>query len=147
MLRSAGKIGVSDQKLTLPTHQAAAQDEQSRRLQQLESLFQSRAFRPPEPTEIATELAIPLSAVAPLLRTLIEQKRLVRIDREMLFHADAVAQARASIVEHIRTKGRLESVDFKYLVDTTRKYAMPLLDYFDRIGLTRRCSDNTRLLR
>jgi hypothetical protein len=29
-------------------------------------------------------------------------------------------------------------VKFKYLLDTTRKFAIPLLDYFDRIGVTRR---------
>jgi hypothetical protein len=33
------------------------------------------------------------------------------------------------------------------MLDTTRKYAIPLLDYFDRTGLTRRASDNTRHLR
>jgi hypothetical protein len=36
-------------------------------------------------------------------------------------------------------------VDFKYLLGTTRKFALPLLDYFDRIGVTRR-SGNTRFL-
>ena len=42
------------------------------------------------------------------------------------------------LVEHIQKEGRLESVQFKYLVDTTRKFALPLLDYFDRTGLLRR---------
>jgi hypothetical protein len=37
-------------------------------------------------------------------------------------------------------------VKFKYLVDTTRKYAIPLLDYFDKIGVTRRVG-YTRLLK
>jgi len=36
-----------------------------------------------------------------------------------------------------------DEVQFKYLVDTTRRDAVPLLDYFDRIGLTRRAG-NTR---
>ncbi len=46
-------------------------------------------------------------------------------------------------IEHLRKEGRLESVDFKYLLDTTRKFALPLLDYFDRAGVTRRVG-NTR---
>jgi hypothetical protein len=37
-------------------------------------------------------------------------------------------------------------VDFKYLIDATRKYALPLLDYFDKIGVTKRAPDNTRFL-
>ena len=39
--------------------------------------------------------------------------------------------------------GRLESVQFKYLLDTTRKFALPMLDYLDRLGATRRVV-NTR---
>ena len=50
------------------------------------------------------------------------------------------------LIEFLRKEGRLESVRFKYLLDTARKYALPLLDYFDRIGVTRR-TGNTRYLR
>jgi hypothetical protein len=46
----------------------------------------------------------------------------------------------------IQEHGRLESVQFKYLLDTTRKYALPLLDYLDKVGVTRRNRDNTRHL-
>jgi len=38
------------------------------------------------------------------------------------------------LVAAIEREGRLESVRFKYLLDTTRKYALPLLDHFDRIA-------------
>jgi len=64
----------------------------------------------------------------------------------LLFHCEAVELARQRLIEHIRQEGRLESVKFKYLVDTTRKYALPLLDYFDRVGLLRR-DGNTRYLK
>ena len=54
--------------------------------------------------------------------------------------------ARELLVEHITKQGRLESVDFKYLLDTTRKFALPLLDYFDAQGFLRRVG-NTRYLK
>ena len=47
---------------------------------------------------------------------------------------------------YIQKEGKLESVQFKYLLDTTRKFAIPLLDYFDRVGVTRRLG-NTRYLK
>jgi selenocysteine-specific elongation factor len=64
----------------------------------------------------------------------------------LLFHREAVEQARRLLVEHIQKEGRLESVQFKYLVNTTRRFALPLLDYFDRTGLLRRVG-NTRFLK
>jgi len=63
-----------------------------------------------------------------------------------VFHAEAVAQAEKMLVDYIRREGQLESVKFKYLLDTTRKFAIPLLDYFDRIGVTR-AAGHTRYLR
>jgi selenocysteine-specific elongation factor len=64
----------------------------------------------------------------------------------MLFHRDAIERARQMLTDHIRAKGELQSVDFKYLLNTTRRFAIPLLDYFDRIGVTRAIG-HTRYLR
>jgi len=70
----------------------------------------------------------------------------VRVDNDLLFHREAIEQAREMLTTFIKKEGGLESVKFKYLLDTTRKFAIPLLDYFDRIGVTRRVG-YTRLLR
>jgi len=76
--------------------------------------------------------------VQKILQILIEQERLVRVEKDLLFHSEAVEKARQLLISFIKKEGQLESVKFKYLIDTTRKFAIPLLDYFDRIGLTRR---------
>lgn len=68
------------------------------------------------------------------------------VERTASINREAVARARAILVEHIRRQGGLESVKFKSLLDTSRKFAIPLLDYFDRIGLTRQVN-HTRYLR
>ena len=60
-------------------------------------------------------------------------------------HREAVDRARDLLISFIGKEGRLESVKFKYLLDTSRKYALPLLDYFDRAGVTRRVG-HTRYL-
>jgi len=70
----------------------------------------------------------------------------VQVAEGLLFHCEAVDRAREILVDFLRQEGRLESVRFKYLLDTTRKFAIPLLDYFDKIGVTRR-SGNTRYLK
>ena len=72
------------------------------------------------------------------MQILIEQERLVRIENNLYFHCEAVERARQILTVFISKEGELESVKFKYLLDTTRKFAIPLLDYFDRIGVTRR---------
>ena len=91
-------------------------------------------------------MGLPPAAIDRLLGILQEHQRLVAVGDGLLFHQEAVERARRLLVEHLEKEGRLESVKFKYLLDTTRKFALPLLDYFDRTGLLRRVG-NTRYLK
>ena len=77
-------------------------------------------------------------AIDRLLKLLCEHGRLVRVADDLLFHREAIDRARELLVAQLRKEGQLESVKFKYLLDTSRKFAIPLLDYFDRTGVTRR---------
>ncbi len=137
-MRSDGKLVERKGCLALPEHREQFNDAEAKLLHDVESAFKSQLFHPPGPDELARGLRAAPAQVQRALRILIEQQRLVRVDQDLLFHADAVATARERLVSHIRENGGLESVKFKYVLDTTRKYAIPLLDYFDKIGVTRR---------
>ena len=68
----------------------------------------------------------------------------MRVHKDLYFHSDALAKAGQLAVAYLKKENRLESVQWKYLLDTSRKYALPLLDYLDKIGITKRAPDNTR---
>ena len=95
---------------------------------------------------MAEEIKVSPAVVDKLLRILQEHQKVVAVGEGLLFHREAIERAQRLLVEHIQKEGRLESVQFKYLVNTTRKFALPLLDYFDRTGLLRRVG-NTRYLK
>ncbi len=134
----AGQLVERKGFLALPEHREQFNNAEQQLLQNVESLFRSHLFDPPGPQEIADQMRVPPPQVQRVLRILTEQKQLVRVDQDLLFHAEAVATAKERLVAHIQQNGGLESVKFKYLLDTSRKYAIPLLDYFDKIGVTRR---------
>jgi selenocysteine-specific elongation factor len=121
-----------------PEHREQFNDAEQRFLHDVESLFKDHPFDPPGPTEIADRVRITAAQFQRVLRILMEQQRLVRIGQDRHFHAEAVAVAREKLVACIKANEGLESVKFKYLLDMSRKYAIPLLAYFDKIGLARR---------
>jgi len=135
---SAGRLVERKGFLALPEHREQFNNAEQQLLQNVESLFRSHLFDPPGPQEIADQMRVPPPQVQRVLRILTEQQKLVRVDQDLLFHAEAVATAKERLISHIQQNGGLESVKFKYLLDTSRKYAIPLLDYFDKIGVTRR---------
>jgi selenocysteine-specific elongation factor len=145
-MRAEGKVADRKGLLALPEHHEQFNNAEQQLLQSVEALFRSQLFAPPGPAEIAERMHAAPPQVQRILRILTEQQKLVRVDQDLFFHTEAIAAARERLVSYIKQNGGLESVKFKYLLDTSRKYAIPLLDYFDKIGVTRR-DGYTRLLR
>ena len=146
MLVSQGKFVERKHCLALPEHQETFSDDEQKMLRSVESLYKTRLFNPPGYDEVVEHTRADSERIQKILKILIEQEQLVRVDKDLLFHREAVERARETLVSFITEQGGLESVKFKYLLNTTRKFAIPLLDYFDRIGVTRR-SGYTRYLR
>jgi len=137
LLFSQGKLVERKQRLALPEHRETFSEDEQKLLESIDSLFKGRRFNPPQRQEIIEYTHAPTEQVEKILRILIEQGRIVQVEKDLFFHGDAVEQARQILVAFINKEGKLESVKFKYLLDTSRKFAIPLLDYFDRIGVTR----------
>jgi len=145
-LKNEGRLVEKNGRLALPEHRSTFGGEDARLLETMEALFRDKLFSPPDAEEVVRQTGTPAAKVGKLLGLLREHGRLVQVEGGMLFHSEAVDRAREILAEHFRKEDRLESVQFKYLLDTTRKFALPMLDYMDRLGLTRRVG-NTRFPR
>jgi len=137
-LKNAGRLAERNHRLALPQHRETYVNGERELIARVESLFLEQLFHPPRPEEITASTNASPETIQRIIQILTEHERLVPVEKNLLFHTDAIDQARQRLMEYIRRKGPLQSVDFKYLLDTTRKFAIPLLDYFDRTGLTRR---------
>ncbi|MBN2217347.1 MAG: selenocysteine-specific translation elongation factor [Pirellulales bacterium] len=145
-LASRGLLVETAGRLALGGHKPEFAGPDARHVEAIERLFESSCYKPPGVDEAADQLKLERRTVQRLVNTLLEHGRLVRVAEGLFFHEKAVKQARQILLDHFAREERLESVRFKYLLDTTRKFAIPLLDYFDRVGVTRR-DGNTRYLK
>jgi len=81
-----------------------------------------------------------------LLEVLVREGMLVKINEDLYFHSAALDDLRGKIVDHIRETGGLDAQGFKNLTGLSRKFSIPLLEYFDKIKVTLRIGDK-RILR
>jgi len=139
-LRKSEALRERNGRLSLAGHDLDLSDEERAALDRVEGLFRERLFSPPSREDAAESLG---EAPDDKIAMLLERGVLVRVSEKLLFHRDAVERAVGIVRAHFETEESLESVKFKYLIDTTRKYAIPLLDHLDTIGVTRRAG-NTR---
>jgi selenocysteine-specific elongation factor len=145
-LVEAGTLKAVNTRLALTAHDSDVDPVLQQRMRQVEAMFEAQAFDPPKPVDVMNQCRLGARDTDDLIRLLVQRKKLVRVDRDLYFHVTAMDEARCRALAHLQKEGSLQSVDFKYLLDTTRKFAIPLLDYFDKIAVTRRAPDNTRYL-
>jgi len=136
-----GVLTVSGERLTmpgrsceLPQRLAGAFDEASRRLE-------SSRFSPPVIEQVTAGLGLDGAEEADLLLRLAESGQAVRVADSLIMSTRAVEEARASLVARLGEKGTITVSEFRDLLGTSRKFALPLLEYFDQTRVTRRAGD------
>ncbi len=92
----------------------------------------------------ATKTAVP-AGLAKALETLLVRGVLVRVG-EALYRGSQIEQIHGNVESFIDRNGRMTMAEFRDLLGTSRKYAVPLLEWFDGRGITVRSGDY-RMLR
>jgi len=111
--------------------------------QRLEDIFGQAGLCPPELSAVPAVLMLSPARVQNLLNLLIDQGTLVRISPEMIMHRDAVESARTTAIKLFVAQRQFTTMEFRDALGVSRKYAVPLLDFFDQLRLTVR-SGNIR---
>ncbi len=118
-------------------------DEQSRLADEIEARLRTAGATPPTLDELKHELGG--KDFDAIIKLLAETGRILKVTTTLFFHPDAVAEMRKVIADYFGGgETQLGVPQFKDMVGVTRKYAIPLLEYFDREGTTMR-SGNVRL--
>jgi selenocysteine-specific elongation factor len=85
-----------------------------------------------------------------ILQLLIDTRKIVRLQGEMFMHAGVVESLKSKLLEYASNHEPDRLIDvsaFKDLAGVSRKYAIPLLEYFDRTQVTRRAGDKRVVLK
>jgi len=98
--------------------------------------------------EVSAESGVSKDHARRILHLLLGSGELIRVTPEFLFHRDELRGITEKIRGHAaKTPDRLIDVgSFKDIAGVSRKYAIPLLEYFDREKITRRVGDKRAVL-
>jgi len=110
-------------------------------LEKLEAMLRDAGASPPILSELQTRLGVG-NRFAGFLGLLEEKSAVVRVGDGLYYHTAALGAIETKLREHLATHPVMAMADFKDLTGLSRKYAVPLLEYFDRKGVTARQGDN-----
>jgi selenocysteine-specific elongation factor len=145
-LRHQGDVVVERDRVRLATHQVALDDTRERLLNELEAEFLAAGFQPPRVEEVFDKLKMGKGHDKELLQVLVDQGRAVRLKDNVVFHRANLEKVASLLRQYLRDHREITPIDFKDLLGVSRKYAIPLLEYFDSQKLTIRIGDK-RVLR
>ena len=122
----------------IPGKGAKLSDRDRQVCEQIESAMKAAHLQPPTPDELAASLGAKPGHVEQMVRLLVDRGLLVRLDEKLFMHRDAVEAARKVAVDLFVKAGSFETVTYRDALGVSRKFAVPLLDYFDTVRLTAR---------
>jgi len=128
----------------------SAADEQLR--EKLSQAYEAAALEAPTLDQALVVAGIPPARRAhgrKILQLLIDSGTLVRVQGEMFFHAHAIERLKGLLRQYAQEHEPERLIDvpkFKELAGVSRKYAIPLLEYFDRERITLRAGDKRIIL-
>lgn len=114
-------------------------------LEQLLTRFRNAGTQPPSLAECEAAADKHRKSVRSLIALAVSDGELVEVGAGMFLHAEVERQVRAELRGAFETQPELTVSEIKDLLGTTRKYAVPLCEYLDRIGFTARAGDRRRL--
>ena len=132
-------------------HSVGLSEQEAELSKRIEQLYLAAGVEAPTIDEVMTKanVAAPQRAQArKILQLLIDDRTLVRIQGEMFMHTKVVQDLKAKLHAYAAQHEALIDVPaFKDLAGVSRKYAIPLLEFFDREHVTRRAGDKRLILK
>jgi selenocysteine-specific elongation factor len=145
-LIKSGEVARKGSALSLTSHQITFSDEELRISEEIERIFLQKDFTPPSEKELMSILdTYSQEDVRDVFQVMLLQGKLVRISRDIVLHSDVVEKTLDSLRKFLQQQDQITVSEFRQLANTSRKYAVPFMEYCDGTGITVRDGDHRRL--
>jgi len=139
------EVVLEKDKLRLPGHHLSSVDEKGL-AKRAEAAVLEGALQPPSPKELSEAWSESEGEVRAIFEHLVHEGVLVKIKGDIYFHRSSFEKLKEELVAFLRSHGEITTPQFKEMTKASRKYVIPLIEYFDQIKLTLRLGDK-RVLR
>ncbi len=107
---------------------------------------QAAKCQPPEPKEFTNQAGGSAGSLKEIYEVAVAEGHLVKVTDEIYLDSEVEAEMRQRVRERLQAGRGATVAEIRDLLGTTRKFAVPLCEYLDRVGLTKREGD-LRVLR
>jgi selenocysteine-specific elongation factor len=130
--------------LRLKAHKVTLAQDQEKMRHRIEEIYLKGNLQPPYFKELKEKF--PGNMGIDVLNVMVKDGLLIKVKEDLFFHRQAVEDLKNRLTAFLKEKGEINTPQFKEMTGASRKYTIPLIEYFDKSQITVRVGDN-RVLR
>lgn len=129
-------IKIKNQLVALKDFKVVLNEEQEKLKERIIKIYRDSKFEPPKLSELEG-----YPEIIPMVEYLVSIGELVKLDEEIFLSKDNYEEAQNVLINYLKENKEITLAVYRDLLNTSRKYAMAILEYFDSIKLTKRIGD------
>jgi selenocysteine-specific elongation factor len=145
-LEKTGKIAIDKDSIRMSTHRVDLKGDMEDLRSGIISFYKGGGLAPPTIKEVSEQFSAQKSQTAKILNVMLREGVLVKISEDIYYHREIIDNLREEYKRLLIKEGKATPASFKELTGLSRKYIIPLMEYFDMTKLTIRAGEH-RILR
>jgi selenocysteine-specific elongation factor len=141
------QIVQEENTVRLENHRVSLGVDQADVRQKILKAYQEGGLQPPYFREVTKMLDTDPKRTKEVLMHLVEEGQILKTKEDLYFHAKAVDELKNRLVDYLKSHGEITTPQFKEMTGASRKYVIPLIEYFDSKNVTLRIGDSRKLRR
>jgi len=140
-MQSSGRLRLSPRTVALTGHGPQLSANEQKLLGRIIEIYAAAGFQPPTIAEVQAQVTRNQAVVPQLVVLAATDGQLVQVSAEFYLHTDVEQRLRGLLAERLTREGGLTVSQIREILGVSRKYAVPICEYLDQIGFTRRAGD------
>ncbi|MFH1103208.1 MAG: selenocysteine-specific translation elongation factor [Pseudomonadota bacterium] len=138
-------IQQEEQALRVASHVVMLGKNQAAIRKKILDMYCHSFLTPPYFTELVKDLDLNPKHGSDILMVLVDEGELIKVKEDLFFHTSAINDLKKRLVDFLEQNREMTTPQFKELAGVSRKYLIPLIEYFDLKHITIRIGDIRKL--
>jgi len=146
MIKS-NQIAQEENTVRLSDHRVSLGADQADIRKKIQDIYKKGGLQPPYFRDLPKLLEVDPNHTKDVMMLLVEEGQIVKTKDDLYFHVEAITELKNRLVDFLKSNGEITTPQFKDMTGASRKYVIPLIEYFDASKVTLRVGDSRKLRR
>ncbi len=134
-----------EETVRMATHVVSLKGEQSKIKKKIMDIYETNGLTPPYFKDISSSLNLDPSTARDILMVLVNEGHIIKVKDDLFFNAVSIEDLKRRLVDFLKQHKEITTPQVKELTGVSRKYVIPLIEYFDANQITIRIGDIRKL--